>query len=1077
MNSAGAVDLPFTLGSLHGQHEFVITPSLGQYPILGTDFLGKFSVVPDVKNGVVLTSAGRVPICPPAATVCLVRPVQVPELTLIVNSALPAAAQESIRKLLHPALFATPERPLGHAKRFEFSIELKDSRPVRVPLRRVSPKERQFVAEEVEMLQRIGAIRPSNSPWACAIVLVPKKDGSTRFCIDYRPLNQRTIRDAHPIPLIQDMLTSLQGARYFTSMDAASGYWQVPIHPRSRPLTAFICSEGLFEWNVLPFGLMNAPPFFQRMMNTIFAGMIGRGVLIYVDDILVYGSSLEEHNRVLSEALRRLRQEGLLLKPSKCRFAESAVEFLGHVVSDKGIQPAKSKVEVLLNFPVPGNVTELRTFIGLGSYYRRFIRGFAILAAPLHDLTGDVPWDWTDKCQEAFEAVKNTIAEAAIQTHPDFSKPFIVDTDASDLGIAVVLSQVDAEGLERPVLFDSRKLSKAEGKWPIREKEALAIIWGLQKCRPYILGSRFHVRTDHSSLEWLFKAQSGRLGRWAVALAEYLPFDIVHRAGKHHCNADAFTRVFAKSECLPDYAYITAVKSVLPDNTLWQQEQEKDPSCVRLARDNRAVIRDGLLGVGRGARWRPVLPQTLIDRTAREWHAGPGAHMGARKLLSVMSRSLIIPAGGRLVKEAIKNCLACAQRKPPVQKLGLLASSPPSKPWDTVAMDFAGPYAESASGNRYVLVFVDHFTKWVELVPTSDQLATTVIKAFYSRILCSHGSPSRLLSDNGPQFRSSLVEALCAHFGIKKVYTSAYYPQGDGYAERMMRTMNNSASALSAHSPENWDDFLPGVQFAYNCAEHEATKLSPFELCTGRTPRIPEAAVLHAQTGLSPSQAEYLRRLRNILTDAYDRARKAVQAYWSRMKTQFDRNRREVALKPGDLVLIKLTEPERSKFTVRKLAPRWSAPATIVDCLPNGVTYRVRPQCGEPRTVHVSHLLPLDGVPWGRGFPGPDPVLEPGPSLEPLRPVEVPYPTPLAAGPSPTQASEVWVSDASPKPLFKVKRIVRSRTLKGVRQMLVHWEGYDDPKDHTWEPRSALEEDVPQCVRAFDRRPTRSGRA
>lgn len=1064
LSVAGEAEVPFRLGTLKGTHTFIVVDRVAHPVILGTDFQRVYDCYPRAAMGWLQTPQARIPFLPreqPTQGGCL--RIEVPKDELNIGSHLSPAQRTLVASLITPDLFASEERPLGRAKNFVFDLRLTDPRPIRVGLRRVAPKDRDVVATEIAMLRKLGAISPSRSPWACAVVLVPKKDGTTRFCIDYRPLNDRTVRDSHPLPLIQEMLSMLQGSHFFTTLDAASGYWQVPLHPSCRPYTAFICSEGLFEWNVLPFGLKNAPPFYQRMMNEIFAGLIGRGVLVYVDDILIYGPTLEAHNRVLAEVLSRLRDEGILLKGKKCLFAQPSVEFLGHVVSQDGVSPSMSKVKAICCHPTPSNVTEIRTFLGMGSYYRRFIRGFALLAAPLHELTHqDKPWDWTPECDAAFRAIRDSIAGAAIQAHPDFGKPFIVDTDASDVGIAVVLSQVDDEGSERPIQFDSRKLTRAESKWPIREKEALAIVWGLEKSRPYILGGRFHVRTDHSSLEWLFKAKSGRLCRWAIRLAEFTPFEIVHRAGKKHCNVDALTRIFAESECLPDHAYINSVTAqppVLPDRALWIEEQGKDAACIRVARDGKGMVRDGLLGIGRRSQWRPILPRTLVESTAKAWHNGPGAHLGARKLLSVMSRHVVIPAGGVLVKTAVQGCLLCSQRKPPKQKLGLMASSPPSKPWHTVAMDFAGPYAPSASGNRYVLVFVDQFTKWVELVATPDQLAATVVRAFYQRVICRHGAPARLLSDNGPQFRSSFVDALCAHFDIRKVFTSAYYPQGDGYAERMMRTMNNSLSALSAKDPERWDEFLPGLQFAYNAAEHEATKLSPFELCTGRVPMIPGTARLHDQTGLAADQVEYLSRLRNTLTNAYDRARNAVQAYWGRMKQQFDRNRKDVSLVAGDLVLICLTEKERAKFTVRKLAPRWSSPAEIVNVITNRVTYTVKTAAGETRVVHISQLLPLRASSWGPTFPEPDQAEQ-----APSEPAIAQLPEPMPERP-PRPAPE----KATPtQERFTVKNIVDSRN-RGT-ELLVHWEGYDSPQDYTWEPRSNMEEDVPHLVKRFDRR-------
>ena len=493
----------------------------------------------------------------------------------------------------------------------------------------------------------------------------------------------------------------------------------------------------------------------------------------------VWGT-LEEHNTNLRKVLGRLHERRIRLKPKKCEFAKPQVAFLGFIVSGEGIKPDPQKVDKLRNYPVPTNVKQLRAFLGLGSYYRRFIPGFASVAAPLNALTTEAEWNWTDECQKVFEALRTAIVEGVVQDHPDFSKPFIVDTDASEIGMGAILSQVDDEGRERIVMVDSRKFNRAESKWHIREKEALGIIWALEKFRPFVLGTEFVVRTDHSSLKWLLEAKTGRLERWALRLSEFTPFKIVHRSGVSHGNVDAFTRVFAESDCVPDHhvaGAVTLLEPIFPEVKVWIEAQKEDKSCQRMRELCKTVKRKGLLGMGRRNAWRPILPRSLVKDVARRFHESIlGAHLGARKVLSVLSRKVIISGGTKLVKEVIRGCLACAQRKPPKQRLGHMASKPPRYPWETVAMDFCGPYATTESGMRYVLVLVDHFTKWVELVPTTDMQAITVVRAFYQRVICQHGVPGRLLSDNGPQFRSALVEALCKYFGIDKVYSSTYYP-------------------------------------------------------------------------------------------------------------------------------------------------------------------------------------------------------------------------------------------------------------------------------------------------------------
>ena len=297
-----------------------------------------------------------------------------------------------------------------------------------------------------------------------------------------------------------------------------------------------------------------------------------------------------------------------------------------------------------------------------------------------------------------------------------------------------------------------------------------------------------------------------------------------------------------------------------------------------------------------------------------------------------------------------------------------MSSKPPTFPWHTVAMDFCGPYPQSNRGFRYILVFTDHFTKWVELVPTRDQLALTVVREFYRNIICKHGCPLRLLSDNGPQFKAALVETLCSYFGIQKIYSSAYYPQGDGYAERQMRTMNNSLSVLSRESLRTWDEYLPGIAFAYNAMEHEATHISPFELNTGRVPRMPGEPEVCAKF-VAADANKYLKRLRKVISAAYERSRACAEKYWAKMKSQYDKNRKDIKLKEGSYVLIQLTDAERAKFPIRKLAPKWSKPATIKHVLSNGVTYAVETPDGKVRKVHCSRLLPLEVQHWSSPFP------------------------------------------------------------------------------------------------------------
>lgn len=377
MQIQGQLNISFNLGPIYGIMRFIVVNRPATDVILGMDFLSKFDVWPRPSKGILeIAGTTSVPFLPER---CSPRKIcGVSKLTnLNINPSLSPLQRSQLLKVLKAARFATDQIPFGCAIGFEHCIETGDAKPIHQPLRRTAPAERSIVRESVEIMLAQHVIRPSTSPWASPIVLVPKKDGTTRFCVDYRALNDITIKDVFPLPRIDDLLAALSGAKYFSSLDAASGYWQVPMRSADISKTAFICTEGLFEFTVMPFGLCNAPATYQRMMQSILSDLLWKCCFVYIDDILVFGRTFEEHNQALYQVLHRLTRAGIYLKDNKCQFGSRQTEFLGFVVSDEGIHPSPKKVQKLHDYPRPSNVTELRAFIGLGSYYRRFVKDFA----------------------------------------------------------------------------------------------------------------------------------------------------------------------------------------------------------------------------------------------------------------------------------------------------------------------------------------------------------------------------------------------------------------------------------------------------------------------------------------------------------------------------------------------------------------------------------------------------------------------------------------------------------------------------------------------------------------------------
>ena len=425
-------------------------------------------------------------------------------------------------------------------------IKLMDETPIKDPPRRVPLFKRDILEKEVNRLEKYGFIERSDSPWSAQTVLVKKKDGSWRMCVDYRKLNDKTIKDAYPIPRIDDNLDALSGAKWFTTLDCNMAYHQVPLEEKDKPKIAFATPMGgLYQLRSMPFGLCNAPATFQRIAEKALKGLQWRIAVLYLDDIIVYSSSFEDHLRDLHLVIEKLNEAGLKLKAKKCFFFCHEISYLGYLVSEHGQKPDPSKCEAVKSIARPRCVKEVRQFLGLTSYYRRFVKGYSDIARPLYDLTkADVKWNWDVNCEDAFATLKEKLTTAPVLAYPDVNGgEFILDCDASNSGIGAVLSQLQS-GAEKVIAYSSRTLSEAEQKYCVTRKEMLSVVFFTKYFRHYLLGRRFTIKTDHSSLRWLsqFKEPDGQVHRWLEQLSQF-DYSIVHRPGLKHGNADFLSRV------------------------------------------------------------------------------------------------------------------------------------------------------------------------------------------------------------------------------------------------------------------------------------------------------------------------------------------------------------------------------------------------------------------------------------------------------------------------------------------------------------------------------------------------------
>ena len=903
-----------------------------------------------------------------------------------------------IRALLvrNAELFAKDDKDFGRTDVVKHSINTGNQNPIKQPLRRLPVHTKCEVDKHIdEMLER-GVIEPSSSPWACGIVLVQKKDGSTRFCVDYRRLNAATIKDAYPLPRIDESLDHLSGACWFSTLDLCSGYWQVEMEPEDKPKTAFVTKRGLFQFTVMPFGLCNAPATFERLMETVLNGLQWEVCLIYLDDIIVIGKSFEEMMSNLEKVFNRLFSAGLKLKAKKCHLFSKEVQFLGHIVNADGVSTDPSKVETVREWPEPVSVTEVRSFLGLCSYYRRFIRNFADIARPLHKLTQKgAKFKWTKECQDSFENLKYSLTHSPVLAFPDFTKPFILDTDASDQGIGSVLSQMTENG-ERVVAYGSRVLSKSERKYCVTRKELLAVVTYVKYFRHFLYGKPFLIRTDHSSLRWLLnmKNPEGQLARWLEVLSMY-HMTIEHRPGTQHRNADAMSRRPCK-QCNFDPDWETSVATIAVSQAVPKpqddsasevsiKELQKNDVDIAKVKDwlERSVVPGGNDISAGGTMLRSLWSQRgmlviVEDILYRNWRDANGStlqaivpmserrnvlqychdhktagHLGVTKTLSKIRQSYYWPGLQRDVRQYIAGCDTCTRRKCPTKTnrapMQIVRSG---LPMERIALDILGELPITDNGNRYILVISDYFTKWTEAFPMPNMEAKTVVDILTREVIARFGVPSIIHSDQGRQFESQIFSEMCAVLQIHKTRTTPYHPQSDGMVERFNKTLATMLSAYVNEHHSDWDEHLPFVLMAYRSVEHETTGSSPNYMMLGREVSTPLDIMYEMPTSIKSIPAnKWAWELQERLESAHAHVRHNVEGEMMRQKSLHDRKLSWQTFKAGDQVYVYFprTLPGRSpKFT-----SFWRGPYTVVEKC-SEVTYKVR--CGQRDQVQVIHV-------------------------------------------------------------------------------------------------------------------------
>lgn len=896
----------------------------------------------------------------------------------------------------HQTMFAKSGE-LGRTDLTYHRIDVDGHPPIKQPVRRVPFHKRKEIERQVHEMLDQGVISPSESPWNNPVLLVMKKDGTARFCLDMRRLNDCTRKDAYALPRIDETFDALSGSRWFSTMDLAAGYWQVEIDPRDRSLTAFSAASGHYQFNVMSFGLTNAPATFERLMERVLAGLQWEICLVYLDDIIVMASSFDQHLERLEIVFSRLRAAGLKLKPKKCNFFRSEVLYLGHYVTASGLSTDPEKVNRVKNWQTPRTLKEVRAFLGLAGYYRKFIRDFSVIASPLHKLSQkDERFKWTSTCEEAFLKLKVALTSAPVLGYPDFSRDFILDTDASGEGSGAVLSQL-VDGQECVIAYASKKFSKAERHYSVTRRELLAVVTAVKHFRHYLFGRRFTVRTDHGSLRWLlnFKDAEGQMARWLETLGMF-DFVIEHRAGTKHSNADALSRmpldedlgskvqssicagVFLSKEFSPD-----AIRKAQREDScliplILGLETNERPAWSEVARLGvttkslwmqwgQLMLSEGVLyrrfeKLGFGELLQLVVPVKLKGSVLLLAHDHKTAgHLGRTRTLEKIRQSYFWVNYRQDVEDWVRTCVKCQRRKgTPQKRRAAMQASAVGFPMERVAMDIMGPLPISERGNRYLLVVMDYFTKWAEAYPLPNQEAVTVAQAFVTQFVCRYGMPMQIHTDRGKNFDSRLLQAICQLMEISKTLTSSYRPQSDGLVERLNRTLEDMVSKYVQYDQRDWDVHIPFVLMAYRASPQETTGISPNLMMFGREIGLPLNVVAGGVPGSEcVPEEQYARKVRERLEVAFEIARESSLVAQKRQKRYYDLKVCGQPYKVGEKVWV--YNPAKTKGITPKLQCRWQGPCVIIRKL-SDANYVVRKPRGRKKTevVHFDRMKPCE---------------------------------------------------------------------------------------------------------------------
>ena len=797
-------------------------------------------------------------------------------------------------------IFAFSDLELRETDLMKAEILTRDNEPINLRPYRLPISQRQMVSDTIDDLLKAGIIRRSFSPWNFPIIVVEKKPDALgnpqrgRVCVDYRLLNSKLIIQHFPLPLIDDLLAELKGTTYFTTLDLRAGFHQIKLSEESKQKTAFSCFKGKYEYNRLPFGLSIGPSVFQNMASRLLQGFESFSK-VYMDDILIHtNSNIEDHLLHVQKVLDRIRKHNLRLKLSKCKFLQTELNYLGFIVSSEGIKPDTAKIDAIRSLQPPTSVKQVRSLVGMASWYRRFIPGFSKITEPLVALTKKYArFKWDSNCQKAFEFLKESLTVVPLLAYPDPTKEYILYTDASDTCVGACLCQETEEmeelipGMrnERPIYFISQKLSPSLIKMPTVMKEAYAIHYALNKLHYYLWNAKFTIRTDHKPLEYLFTSEqkNRKVQAWSLTLASY-DCRIEYLKGTDNVCADLLSRNYPAEmdeTCEPEIPVMeektfevnalnsntfdpvkfinvnidpeedTSLPSLEDFDNVNEQGKDRDIKEIKEKLENgradknlyrKYIIIDEVVyylsQVDDEPNLRLYVPKHLQDKVLEQYHDLNG-HMAVDKTFNAIRQKYYWPNLYKQIKEKLDSCVTCKVRNMKAQKGELQETNTPPFPFACISLDLSGPFKPSMSGNVYIASFVDIYSGWIEAFPIPDKKAETVLNLLLEEIIPRFSCPLSITTDNGKEFVNNAFEETLKYLNIVHIKTSTYSPSSNPMVERSHATLNSIVAKKMKDSIDIWDLQLNSALSAMRTNISKTTNMSPFFILYNREPVLP----------------------------------------------------------------------------------------------------------------------------------------------------------------------------------------------------------------------------------------------